>query len=502
MRKNRRRRNTQTQSIFPIKIDKLEKLLKDKFEKNPDLIFSTFEIGGKNVCVFYLSYQVKTERLDNFLLKPLLNISDLSTPNILNEIPIGGGSTTDTFEEILEDLLIGNVFVYVEDEDKAVFYLIVRKESRDISKSENESVVLGPQIAFSESLITNLNVVRWSIRSTDLVLEKIMIGKRAKTEVRIIYMKSIVNDKHINTMRQRLQDLDLDKVDDSHVLSQLIEDSSSTIFPQYYLTELVDRFSYTVSQGRIGVLVENNPQAILAPSTIFSFLESTEDMYMRWNAGSFLRILRFIAMFISFILTPLYVAAVTYHYELIPPRELITIGQSRAIVPFPPIIEALFLEFLIELLREAGARLPSKVGQTIGIVGGVIIGQAVVQAGLTSSILIIVIAFSALASFTAPSYEMGTTVRVIRFPMILLAGMFGLIGIMYGLCFLVIHVLKLKSLGEPYLSPIYPFRWDDLNKVLFRPPYAYQDKRFLSLRPKDLFRFKKSEAVKKHDIDE
>ncbi|MGP4106533.1 spore germination protein [Virgibacillus sp. L01] len=501
MRKNRRRK-TQTKSIFPIKIEKLEKLLKDKFENNPDLIFSTFDIGEKKVCVFYISYQVQTERLDNFLLKPLLNISELSTSNILNEVPIGGGSTTDTLKDMLEGLLIGKVYVYVEDEDKAAYYLIIRKESRQLAKSENESVVLGPQVAFSESLITNLNVIRWSIRSTDLVLEKVMIGKRFKTEVRIIYMKSIANDTHVNTMRQRLQDLDIDKVEDSNVLAQLIEDSSSTIFPQYYLTELADRLSYTVSQGRIGVLVENNPQAIIAPSTIFSFLESTEDMYMRWNAGSFLRILRFIAMFISIILTPLYVAAVTYHYELIPPRELITIGQSRAIVPFPPIIEALFLEFLIELLREAGARLPTKVGQTIGIVGGVIIGQAVVQAGLTSSILIIVIALSALASFTAPNYEMGTTVRVIRFPMIILAGMFGLIGIVYGLSFLAIHVLKLKSLGEPYLSPVYPFRWDDLNKALYRAPHAYLHKRFLSLRPKDLLRFKKAEAVKKQDIDE
>ncbi|MFB4167036.1 spore germination protein [Virgibacillus sp. JSM 102003] len=501
MRKNRRRK-TQSKSIFPIKIEKLEKLLKDKFENNPDLIFSTFELGEKKVCVFYISYQVQTERVDNFLLKPLLNISELSSSNILNEIPIGGGSTTDTLEDILEGLLIGKVFVYVEDEDRTVFYLIIRKESRQLAKSENESVVLGPQVAFSESLITNLNVIRWSIRSTDLVLEKVMIGKRFKTEVRMIYVKSIANDTHVNTMRQRLQDLEIDKVEDSNVLAQLIEDSSSTIFPQYYLTELADRLSYTVSQGRIGVLVENNPQAIIAPSTIFSFFESTEDMYMRWNAGSFLRILRFIAMFISIILTPLYVAAVTYHYELIPPRELITIGQSRAIVPFPPIIEALFLEFLIELLREAGARLPTKVGQTIGIVGGVIIGQAVVQAGLTSSILIIVIALSALASFTAPNYEMGTTVRVIRFPMIILAGILGLIGIVYGLSFLAIHLLKLKSLGEPYLSPIYPFRWDDLNKALYRAPHAYQYKRFLSLRPKDLLRFKKSEAVKKQDIDE
>ncbi|WP_188456549.1 spore germination protein [Virgibacillus oceani] len=502
MRRNRNRK-TNTDSIFPLKIDELKKIIKDKFEKNPDLTFNTYEQNNKKIAVFFISYQTDPDKVENFLLEPLLKIDkEWTGPTIKNEIPLSPAATANKLEDILRNLIIGEAFVYVEDEDAAISYALIHKEKRQVSKPENETVVLGPQIAFTESLITNLNVVRWSLRSTDLVLEKILIGKRAPREVRLIYMKSIANETHVNTMRQRLQDLDVDEIEDSNVLSQYIEDSSSTIFPQFYTTELPDRFCYTVGKGRIGVLVENSPTGILAPSTLFSFLESTEDLYMRWNMGSFLRILRFVAMFISVILTPLYVAAVTYHYELIPPRELITLGQSRAVVPFPPIIEALILEFLIELLREAGARLPTKVGQTIGIVGGVIIGQAVVQAGLTSSILIIVIAMSALASFTAPSYLMGTTIRVIRFPMIFLAGMFGLIGIIYGICFLIIHLLKIKSLGEPYLAPVYPFRWADLNKALYRAPYAYQYKRFLSFRPKDLLRFKKREAIKKHDIDE
>jgi hypothetical protein len=223
---------------------------------------------------------------------------------------------------------------------------------------------------------------------------------------------------------------------------------------------------------------------------------------MRWNAGSFLRILRFLAMFVSIFLTPMYVAAVTFHYEIIPPQLLVSIGQSRAGVPFPPIFEALFLELMIELLREAGARLPTKVGQTIGIVGGVVVGTAAVQAGITSNILIIFITISALASFTAPSYLMGTTIRVIRFPMIILAGMLGIIGIMFGICFMVIHLLKLTSLGRPYLTPIYPFRMEDFNKVLFRLPQNYQWKRFVSFQPKNLTRFPKRKANKKKDIDE
>ncbi|WP_106498151.1 spore germination protein [Lentibacillus sp. Marseille-P4043] len=498
-----RRRKKQPNSIFPLKVDKLKQIMQSKFENNEDLIFSIYEHQGKKIAVFFISYQADSDKVEDFLLDPLLSSKhEWTSSSILNEIPLGTGKTTVALEDILEKLLIGEVFIYVENEEEIVSYILLKKQHRQLSKAENETVVLGPQIAFTESLITNLNVVRWSIRSTDLVLEKIMVGKRYPREVRIVYVKSVANEVDVNTMRQRLQDLDIDELEDSTVLQQYLDDSSTSIFPQYYSTELPDRFSYAVRQGRIGVLTENSPTGFIAPTTFFSFFESTEDMYMRWQAGSFLRIMRFISMFLAVILTPLYVAAATYHYEIIPTAELITLGQSRAIVPFPPIIEALILEFLIELLREAGARLPTKIGQTIGIVGGVIIGQAVVEAGLTSSILIIVVALSALSSFTVPGYLMGTSIRVIRFPMMLLAGVLGLIGIMFGLIFLIIHLLRINSLGRPYLSPVYPFRWADLNKALFRAPLQYENKRFFSFRPKDLLRYRRGEAKRRHDIDE
>lgn len=503
MKRNRQRKKN-PDSIFPIKIDKLKQIMQSKFENNDDLLFTIYEQEqGKKAAVFFISYQANSDKVEEFLLDPLLSSkNEWSTSSIKNEIPLGARTTKETLEDILKGLLIGEVFIYVEDETEAVSYLLLKKQHRQLDRAENETVVLGPQISFTESLVTNMNVVRWSIRSTDLVLEKLMIGKRYPREVRIVYVKSVADEVDVNTMRQRLQDLDIDELEDSTVLQQYIGDSSLSVFPIFYSTELPDRFSYAVRQGRVGVLTENSPTGFIGPSSFFSFFESTEDMYMRWPLGSFLRVLRFAAMLFSIILTPLYVAAVTYHYEIIPIDELITLGQSRTVVPFPPIWEAIILEFLIELLREAGARLPTKVGQTIGIVGGVIIGQAVVQAGLTSSILIVVVALSALSSFTAPNYLMGTTVRIVRFPMIILAGLFGLIGIMYGACFIVIHLLKQKSLGRPYLSPVYPFRWADLNKTLFRGPLQYENKRFFSFRPKNLLRYGGNEAKRKHDIDE
>ncbi|OZU87875.1 spore germination protein [Virgibacillus indicus] len=500
----RKRRKQESSSLFPIKIDQFEKLLKSKFENNPDLSFSVYEHENKKAAVFYISYLVDLEKAEEFLLNLLLTMQkEWTNASIQNEIPlISGDATINKLEDILEKILLGTAFIYIEGEDSVVSYMMPNKEKRALTKAETESVVIGPQIAFTESLVTNLNVIRWSIRSTDLVMEKILLGKETIHEVRLIYLKSVANETDVNTMRERLKTLEVNSIDDSSVLAQYIEDSSASIFPQFYLTELPDRFAYTITQGRVGVIVENSPTAIIAPSTFLSFFESTEDLYMRWNTGSFLRILRFLSVFIAIFLTPMYVAAVTYHYEIIPSDLLISIGQSRAGVPFPPIFEALFLELMIELLREAGARLPTKVGQTIGIVGGVVVGTAAVQAGITSNILIIFITISALASFTAPSYLMGTTIRVLRFPMIILAGILGIVGIIFGICFLAIHLLKLTSLGRPYLTPIYPFQMKDLNKVLFRLPPNFQWRRFLSFQPKDTSRYDKTKAKKKKDIDE
>lgn len=502
MRKQRQH-DKQSDSIFPIEVDELQKLIESKFKNDPDLIFTVYKHQGKKIAVFSIPYMTDTDAFADFLLEPLLaKPVEWTSQSILKELPLSTGTTTGSLDKILKGLIIGSVFIYIEQEKEIVSYLLLKKEKRQLAKPETESVVLGPKIAFTESLITNLNVVRWNVRSTDLVLEKIMVGKKFPREVRLIYLKTVANETDVTTMRQRLQDLDVDRIDDSHVLMQYIEDSQTTVFPQFYSTELPDRFSYIVTSGKVGLLVEGSPSGIIAPSTLFSFFESTEDMYMRWNVGSFLRILRLFAMLISIILTPAYVATVTFHYELIPTPLLITLGQSRAAVPFPPLLEALILEILIELLREAGARLPTKVGQTMGIVGGVVIGQAAVTAGLTSSILIIVVTLSALASFTAPSYLMGSTIRVIRFPMMLLAGLFGIIGMMFGMCFLIIHLLRITSLGRPYLAPIYPLNLQDFNKVLFRLPFNFQSKRARFLQPKKLVKYSKNEAKKKRDIDE
>ncbi|SFG46049.1 GerA spore germination protein [Halobacillus alkaliphilus] len=490
------------QSTLPLQIDSYLDRLKQRFNESPDLIQKVFHIKGQEVVIHFISYQIKKDRLERELLEPLTKSEKpWSVHDLQNKIPLASSQTVSSIEKIAELIIHGNVVVYFPGEKEAVAFLLPQQQVRALERAETESLVFGPQIAFTESLVTNLNIIRWRLDVDDLVVEKLIVGERIKSEIRIVYLKSIANDENVDTMRQRIKDLKVAEVEDTSVLGQLIEDSSSSIFPQLINTELPDRFCNSISKGRVGVLVDKSPTALIGPMTLFSFFESTEDLYMRWNMGTFIRLLRFIAMAFSIILTPMYVAALTYHYEIIPTSLLVSLGQSRAMVPFPPVLEALLLEMLIELLREAGARLPTKVGQTMGIVGGIVLGQAAVKAGFTSNILIIIIALSALASFTAPSYLMGTAIRIIRFPMIILAGAWGLIGIMFALSFIVIHLLKQKSLGRPYLAPIYPFQWKDINDSLIRLPFQKNNARPLNVMPKDTERHDPNKAAEKKDVD-
>lgn len=496
-------KNQSKNTIFPTTIQTLIKELNEKAQNKPDLKFSIYQKDGIKLVLFCIPYLIDVQKTDQILLHNILDMeAEWTNKALLNNIPLKHEKPLSSAEEIIDGLVNGKAFVYIEHEKSVINYDLANAEKRPLEKAETESIVLGPQLAFTESITTNMNALTYRLKTPDLTMEKHSVGERVSKEVRIAYLNSVANETDVDTMRQRINELEVDMIEDAHMLKQYINDSSTTVFPLFAATELIDRTVYSIKQGKIAVLVEDSPIALIAPSTFFSFYESTEDMYLHWNSGTFLRMLRLIAAFITFLLTPMYVVATTYHYEIIPTQLLISIGQSRAVVPFPPILEVLLLELVIELLREAGARLPTKVGQTIGIVGGVVVGTAAVQAGITSNILVILITLSALASFTTPSYIMGTAIRLIRFPVIIISGFYGIIGVMFGLSFLIIHLVKLSSLGRSYLAPLYPLQLADFNKVFFRLPEQRQGRRFKSYQLKDKRIFDKKKALERKDIDE
>jgi spore germination protein len=478
--------------------------IKSILNQSPDLICRKIEVGKGSIEVIFMKNLIKHELLNEFVIKFIqqLPMEAVNYTYLVKNIPMVEVKTINEEPEIISSLLSGFIYIYFSLESKSFMVNCSNPIERSIEKAETESLVYGPKISFTESLSSNVQIIRQHVKDSNLCTDELEIGERVKKQVRIIYLKDIVDDDILKTLKDRLEKVKTDDIGDNSVLAQCLEDNHYSFFPQFILTELPDRFLYSILNGRIGVLIDRSPVAIIGPANFLSFFESTEDIYLRWTLSTFIRFIRLFAMAGSLLFTAFYVATITYHFELIPSKLLIIIGQSRSQVPFPPLLEALLLELLIELLREAGARLPSKVGQTMGIVGGIVIGQATVEAGLTSNILIIIVAFSALGAFMAPIYEMGTAIRVARFPFIILAGVWGLNGIIIGVCILMVHLLKLTSLNKPYLAPLYPFRIKDLKYFLIRLPHHFYLRRPVVNRPVNAFRSRWKSKDTKKDLDE
>ncbi len=466
--------------------------IKSILNESPDLNCRKIEAGQVGIHIIFMKNLIKPEILNEYVIKYIeqLSVEYLHYTYLMKNIPIEEIMVNIEEQEVISSLLNGFAYIYFLEEKKGFMVNCANPIERSIEKAETESLVYGPKISFTESITSNVKIIRQNLKDNNLCTDEIKIGERVQKQVRIVYIKDIANDDTLQILKDRINQLKTENINDSSVLAQCLEDNHYSLLPQFILTELPDRFIYSILNGRIGVFIDGSPVAIIGPANFFSFFESTEDIYLRWSLSTFIRFIRLFAMVGSLFLTPIYVAAMTYHFELIPSKLLFIIGQSRSQVPFPPLLEALLLELLIELLREAGARLPSKVGQTMGIVGGIVIGQATVEAGLTSNILIIIVAFSALGAFSAPIYEMGTAVRIARFPIIILAGVWGLNGIIFGICILMVHLLKLTSLNKPYLAPLYPLRMKDLQYFLIRLPHHFYMRRPLVNRPKDSIRLK------------
>jgi hypothetical protein len=444
-----------------------------------------FEIVQKNILPFLLHSRIET--LDD--IKQMIPVEDIII--------------TSNVTAVEEKMHEGYLFVqFNEFANEGALIKAQRNVIRNVSIPEVEFSVVGPKETFLESLEVNLHLLRKRIPSNHLTVKILKIGKLSKTKIAIIYLKGIADEENVNTVTQRISEIDFDQITDSSYIVQLISDNQNSPFPQLLDTERPDRVAAILAEGKVAIIVDGSPHALIGPTTLVEFFSSFEDYFLNWYIASFFRLIRLFSVAFSVLITPIYVATLSYHYELIPKDLLGTLITSRREIPFPPILEALFLELTIELLREAGARLPTKVGQTIGIVGGIVIGTASVEAGLTSNVLLILVALAALASFTTPVYKMGNTIRLMRFPFLLFAELWGLLGVVLCFCIFMGHLLQLTSLGRPFLEPIYPLRLADLKDALIRLPFSNQSTRPQQLRPNQPFRFSTKKAKQKKDIDE
>lgn len=425
-----------------------------------------------------------------FLKEKASNIKELS--DIQHIVPIEDITIMNDPIEVEKALHEGSIAIYFNDKMNEFALLNVaypRLGQRETNDTENEFSVIGPKVGFIEDLSTNLHLLRDHLSTADLIFDEMVVGTRTRTKVVVAYLDGVTSPEYINTVKQRLVDLDIDVTFDNTHLEQLISDHSSTPFPLYINTERIDRTIGALVQGQVVLFSDKSSYAVIGPVSLMDFFSSPEDFYLPTVIASFFKLIRVFGMLFSIFATSFYVAILTFHFEVVPKDLLGPIIYSRANVPFPPVLEVLFLEVTIDLLREAGARLPTKIGQTLGIVGGIVIGQATVEAALTSNILLIFVALAALSSFTTPIYKMSNAVRMLRYPFIILAAIWGGLGIYAGLIFLIAHLSRLKSLGVPYLLPIYPYRKGGVASSFVRPNYLKYNMRPWYLRPLSLLRY-------------
>ncbi|MFA9455579.1 spore germination protein [Halalkalibacter sp. AB-rgal2] len=474
------------------------------FKKSEDFVESEYILNGKLFYIAYYEPLIDNKELNENVLKVLKeNHTYITLEEMKDAVANANSLWINQSDELREKVMHGFVIIYDQPLPKRCLAIQATQENnRSVAPPETEFSVSGPQEAFIESLDTNIYLIRKRLPLPQLQIKELSIGKLTQTRVVVMYIDGIADPDNIETVIQRLHSIEIDQVIDANALSQMITDQTMSIFPQLIHTERPERVAAVLAEGKIAFMANGSPDAIIGPATLIEFFSSLEDYYLHWQIASFLRLLRFGAVLFSIFSTPIYVAVLTFHYELIPRDLLSTIIASRSNIPFPPIIEAIFLELTIELLREAGARLPTKVGQTIGIVGGIVIGQASVEAGLTSNILLIIVALAALASFTTPVYQMGNTIRVIRFPILFMAAFFGGVGVAFCGLYVLIHLIRLTSLGRPYMEPLFPPRFTDWKDAFVRLPFNRMSKRPIYMRPLDSGRFNFKRATSKSDFDE
>lgn len=434
--------------------DHIESELKTLLHGSQGLVVKAL---GEKIVVAYMTGMVDSAQLNlNLLARLDGNEQFNSVETLAGIIPIGDCKPFDKLPDAIQQLLSGFALVLLEGVDGGLSVNLANIPSRAPANADIESTIYGPEIAFTESMEKNIALLRAYITSDKLIQEEVQLKAETHTSVSLIYFDENEKNPFIEIVRKRLMSRKIKGLIGSPLVLKILADNKYSLFPEMSLSERPDRTAQAILEGKVVVMVEGNSQVIIGPNSFVDFFQSVEDRYSTWGIGMFNRFLRAVALVISIFLTPMYVAALTYHYEMIPMTLLEQLIMNRFRVPFPPLMEALIMEVSIELLREAGARLPTKVGQTMGIVGGIVIGQAAVQAGFTSNILIMLVALAALGSFTTPNYMMSSTIRFVRFPMLFAAGLLGFPGIAFFTGFLIIHLLRMTSYGKPYMYPLYP----------------------------------------------
>lgn len=463
----------------------------DDFAVRPFRVF-----GSRPAVLFYFYNMIDQEIVNTQILKPLMSalprLGEEVSPDeelksvLIQEALYHSESRWEAdHEKLSAALLRGDSVVAIEGFPEAIVIGTRKIDKRSIDQPATEQVIRGPREGFIEPLGTNISLLRYRLQTKTLRIRTMEIGERTHSKVALCYLEDIADPDLVVEVEKRLANIKTDAILDSGYLEQYIEDNNLSPFPQVQYTERPDKVAANLLEGRVAILVDGSPLALLVPIVFNQFYQTVEDYTERFLLMSAIRLARAIALVFSLIFPSLYVAIISYNPELIPTEFAVAVAGGRAGVPFPAIIEVLVIEISMEVLREATIRLPQQVGGALSIVGVLVIGQAAVSAGFASPITVVIIALTTIGSFATPAYNAALALRLLRFPLIIMAGIFGLYGIMVGLILIVNHLLSLKSFGIPYLSPVVPGNFSGMMDVLIRAPLPSMKKRPSFLNPHD-----------------
>ncbi|WP_129731000.1 spore germination protein [Ectobacillus funiculus] len=459
--------------------------IKNLTGNSSDITIRLFYSGVANdfeMAVIYIKGLTDINVINNDIMKSLMSdaekksIAGRAECNLLAMIKdrilsVSNITDIDNMDMLLSALFSGNTVILVDGWKQGISASSSKWEGRGVEEPSSQSVIRGPKEGFVESLGINIALLRRKIKSPNLWVVDRKIGRVTQTDVAVMYVKGIANDKVVEEVLERLDNIDTDSILESGYIEEFIQDETFTPFPTIANSERPDTVAGAILEGQIAILVDGTPFVLLAPVTFFRFFNASEDYYQRYDIASFLRILRYMSFLISILLPSLYIAITTFHQEMLPTTLLISLAAQREGVPFPAFVEAMAMEITFEVLREAGIRMPKAIGSAISIVGALVLGQAAVQAGLVSAAMVIVVSFTAISNFIAPAFNMSIAARLIRFGFMFLAATLGLFGVMSGLIALLIHLAGLRSFGIPYLMPLSPLIPANLKDLLVRVPW-------------------------------
>lgn len=444
--------------------------------ENSDIKIRQFKIGGKvSAFILFVEGLIRDDAVSNNILAPLMLLpeKEISLAVLKEKLILNGQITEATdFSKVFDEVNMGNCLLFADGISTAVSIDVKGWDRRGIDSPITEHVIYGPHEGFNENFKVNTALVRKNLRSENLVCETLSLGNISKTPCALMYIKGVTNSKHVEEIKRRIKNIDADYIYQSGELEQFLEDSTFSLSPQFLTTERPDKTSEALTEGKIALLMHGSPFALIAPVAFSDFLTTTEDKYVRFPFANLMKFIRLIGIVSSFLLSGLYIAIVNFHHEMIPTALLFSIESAREAVPFSSLFELLLMEVAFDIIREASLRVPSPIGSTVGIIGGLIVGQAAVSANLVSPIAIIIVSLTGIGSFATPNYSLNFTFRFARYLYIFLGARYGFFGIATGIFLHTALLCSVNSLGVPlFTSLANDTRENFLTYLLQKPIY-------------------------------